>query len=73
MSNLLTLSQDEIERFNLKGKEVGDVITAEEYSKLQKEYEANRNKSEDKPEDKPEVDTSSKTSSKTFSKTPIKK
>ncbi len=64
MSNLLTLSQDEITRFNLKGKEVGDVITAEEYSKLQKEYEANRNKSEDKPE----VDTSSKTSSKTPSK-----
>ncbi len=64
MSNLLTLSQDEIDRFGLKGKQVGDAITAEEYSKLQKEYEANRNK----PEDKPEVDTSSKTSSKTPSK-----
>jgi hypothetical protein len=44
MSNLLTLSPDEITRFNLKGKEVGDVITAEEYSKLQMEYEASRNK-----------------------------
>ncbi len=50
MSNLLTLSQDEITRFNLKGKEVGDVITAEEYSKLQKEYESSR-KSEDKAVD----------------------
>jgi len=49
MSNLLTLSPDEITRFNLKGKEVGDVITAEEYSKHQKEYEVSRNKSEDKP------------------------
>lgn len=37
MSNLLTLSQDEIDRFELKGKQVGDTITAEEYSKLQKE------------------------------------
>lgn len=44
MSNLLTLSQDEIDRFGLKGKVVGDTITAEEYSKLQKEYEGNRNK-----------------------------
>ncbi len=63
MSNLLTLTQDEIDRFDLKGKVVGDVITAEEYSKLQKEYEADQ-----KSEDKPEVDTSSKTSSKTPSK-----
>ncbi len=44
MSNLVTLTQDEINRFNLKGKEVGDAITAEEYSKLQMEYEASRNK-----------------------------
>jgi hypothetical protein len=40
MSNLLTLTQDEIDRYNIKGKQVGDVITAEEYSKLQKEYES---------------------------------
>lgn len=52
MSNLLTLSQDEIDRFNLKGKEVGDVITAEEYSTHQKEYETRENKEakEDQPE-----------------------
>lgn len=55
MSNLVTLTQDEINRFNLKGKEVGDVLTAEEYSKHQKEYESNRNK-----EDKPAVDTKAK-------------
>ncbi len=60
MSNLVTLTQDEITRFNLKGKEVGDAITAEEYSKHQKEYEANRNKSEDKPA----VDTAAKSSKK---------
>jgi hypothetical protein len=40
MPNLLTLTQDEIDRYNIKGKQVGDVITAEEYSKLQREYEA---------------------------------
>ena len=53
MPNLLTLSQDEIDRFNLKGKQVGDTITDEEYSKYQKEYEANRDKesSEDETED----------------------
>ena len=56
MSNLLTLTQDEIDRFKLKGKEVGDTITAEEYSKHQKEYEADQ--------DKPEVDTSGKSSKK---------
>ncbi len=44
MSNLVTLTQDEINRFNLKGKEVGDVLTAEEYSTHQKEYEASQNK-----------------------------
>ena len=51
MSNLLTLSQDEIDRFNLKGKEVGDVITAEEYSNLQKEYETKQDKSRPTPDD----------------------
>ncbi len=60
MSNLVTLTQDEITRFNLKGKEVGDAITAEEYSKHQKEYESARNKSEDKPA----VDTAAKSSKK---------
>jgi hypothetical protein len=52
MSNLLTLTQDEIDRFELKGKEVGDVITAEEYSKLQKAFEDKQNepkKEEKKP------------------------
>lgn len=46
MSNLLTLTQEEIDRFELKNKEVGDTITAEEYSKLQKEYEKDQNKEE---------------------------
>ncbi len=59
MSNLVTLTQDEITRFNLKGKEVGDVLTAEEYSKHQKEYEADRDKSESKA-----VDTADKSSKK---------
>ena len=49
MSNLVTLTQDEIDKYDLKGKQVGDAITAEEYSKHQKEYEVSRNKSEDKP------------------------
>lgn len=60
MSNLLTLTQDEIDRWGIKGKVPGDVITAEEYSKYQKEYEADQ--------DKPEVDTSNKTSARTPSK-----
>ncbi len=64
MSNLVTLTQDEIDKYDLKGKQVGDAITAEEYSKHQKEYEADQ-----KSEDKPKVDTASKT----FSKTPSKK
>jgi hypothetical protein len=48
MSNLLTLSQDEITRFELKDKQAGDVITAEEYSALVAKAE----KSEDKEEEK---------------------
>lgn len=50
MSNLLTLSQDEIDRFELKDKQVGDTITAEEYSKYQKEYEDKQNGSTEKTE-----------------------
>ena len=46
MSNLVTLTQDEIDRFGIKGKQIGDAITAEEYSKYQKEYS---NKREGKP------------------------
>lgn len=55
MSNLLTLSQDEIDRFNLKGKVVGDVITAEEYSKLQKEHQAPKKEDSSKEEVSKEV------------------
>jgi hypothetical protein len=51
MSNLVTLTQDEINRFSLKGKEVGDAITAEEYSKHQKEYLASQDKKEVKTSD----------------------
>lgn len=46
MSNLLTLTQDEINRFGLKDKQVGDVITAEEYSELQKKAVKKENKEE---------------------------
>ena len=42
--NLLTLTQDEINRWEIKGKVPGDTITASEYSKYQKEYEADRKK-----------------------------
>lgn len=50
MSNLLTLTQDEIERFELKDKVAGDVITAEEYSVLQKK--AHEGKKENAEEEK---------------------
>ncbi len=60
MSNLVTLTQDEIDKYDLKGKQVGDAITAEEYSKHQKEYQEKQNKSEDKPA----VDTAAKSSKK---------
>ena len=56
MSNLLTLTQDEINRFELKDKVVGDVITAEEYSKLVKKAE----KAEDKKESEPVKKTDKK-------------
>ena len=59
MSNLVTLTQDEIERFNLKGKKVGDAITAEEYSKHQKEFETNRDKTSS-TEDETDKKTSKK-------------
>lgn len=51
MPNLVTLTQDEIDRFEIKGKQVGDVLTDEEYSKLQKEYLESQNKSEAKASD----------------------
>jgi hypothetical protein len=40
MSNVRTLSPDDFTRYGdaLKGKQVGDVITAEESYKLEKEY-----------------------------------
>jgi hypothetical protein len=49
-SNLVTLTQDEIDRFGIKGKQVGDAITAEEYSKYQKEYLAGQDKSRPRSE-----------------------
>ena len=51
MSNLLTLTDEEITRFNLKDKVAGDVITAEEYSALEKKaHEAdNKDEAEEKP------------------------
>jgi hypothetical protein len=58
--NLLTLTQDEIDRWELKGKVPGDTITASEYSKLQKEFEANRDKQEAKTSDDSEKKTPSK-------------
>lgn len=51
MSNLLTLTDEEITRFGLKDKVAGDVITAEEYSDLQKKAEKAANK-EDVSEEK---------------------
>lgn len=44
--NLVTLTQDEIERFGLKDKQVGDVITASEYSALSKKAVEKENKEE---------------------------
>lgn len=51
MSNLLTLTQDEIDRWELKGKVPGDTITAEEYSKHSKEYNEKQNEQEVKTTD----------------------
>ena len=53
MSNLMTLTQDEIDRWELKGKQPGDTITAEEYSKHSKEYQEKQNKQEVKTTDSP--------------------
>ncbi len=58
--NLLTLTQDEIDRWEIKGKVPGDTITAQEYSKLQKEFEDNRDKKEATASDDSDKKTSSK-------------
>jgi hypothetical protein len=63
--NLLTLTQDEIDRWEIKGKVPGDTITASEYSKLQKDFEANRNKKSSTEDKKSSTeDTSDKKTSK---------
>lgn len=52
--NLVTLTQDEIDRFSLKDKQVGDVITAAEYSELSRKALKKDNKEEAETEaDKP--------------------
>ena len=58
--NLVTLTQDEIDRFNLKDKQVGDAITATEYSALQKKAVAKENKEEAAAESAAEKKSSGK-------------
>lgn len=48
--NLVTLTQDEITRFEIKDKVVGDTITAEEYSAYTAKETEKLNKEEAKAE-----------------------
>jgi hypothetical protein len=59
MSNLYTITSDDLERYpSLKGKVVGDAITAEEYSEMRAEYEKRQEKAQ--PAETKTVNTSRK-------------